>query len=201
MYKQLIIVRKDLNMSIGKTSAMVSHASMAFLTTALMQNSKKKNNFETYPTWDTKRNCPARYMRKDLDDWAREARENGEKYFYIREQENGTLERVLNVDDYHYEINMRFDRDIYEQWVGGIFTKIVCEAKNKNQLMKAVRIAEELGLKENKDFFIIRDCCLTELEPEEFDENGIGRTITCIGFAPMDTSIVEKISKKFQLLK
>jgi PTH2 family peptidyl-tRNA hydrolase len=140
-------------------------------------------------------------MRKDLNDWAREARENGEKYFYIREREDGTLEKVLNVDDYHYEINMSFNRDIYEQWVGGIFTKIVCEAKNKNQLMKAVRIAEEIGLEENKDFFIIRDCCLTELTPEEFDENGIGRTITAIGFAPMDTSIVEKISKKFQLLK
>lgn len=31
MYKQLIIARKDLNMSPGKLAAQVSHASMAFL--------------------------------------------------------------------------------------------------------------------------------------------------------------------------
>ena len=32
MYKQIIIVRKDLHMSHGKMAAQVSHASMAFLT-------------------------------------------------------------------------------------------------------------------------------------------------------------------------
>ncbi len=31
MYKQIIIARKDLNMSPGKLAAQVSHASMAFL--------------------------------------------------------------------------------------------------------------------------------------------------------------------------
>ena len=62
-------------------------------------------------------------------------------------------------------------------------------------------MAEELGLKENEDFFIIRDNCLTELEPEEFDENGVGRTITCIGFRPLPESVMSQISKKYQLLK
>ena len=32
MYKQIIIARKDLDMSAGKLAAQVSHASMAFLT-------------------------------------------------------------------------------------------------------------------------------------------------------------------------
>ena len=32
MYKQIIIARKDLNMSPGKLAAQVSHGSMAFLT-------------------------------------------------------------------------------------------------------------------------------------------------------------------------
>ena len=32
MYKQIIIVRKDLKMSIGKMCSQVSHGSMAFLT-------------------------------------------------------------------------------------------------------------------------------------------------------------------------
>ena len=35
MYKQIIIARKDLNMSAGKLAAQVSHASMAFLTNAI----------------------------------------------------------------------------------------------------------------------------------------------------------------------
>ena len=37
---------------------------------------------------------------------------------------------------------------------------------------KAVKIAEELGLKENVDFFLIKDACLTDLEPEEFAKEG-----------------------------
>ncbi len=100
-------------------------------------------------------------------------------------------------------IVMRFflemDPDVYEQWLSGIFTKTICEAKNRNQLMKAVALAEELGLKENKDFFLIKDNCLTELEPEEIDENGIGRTLTCIGFRPLPDDVAHTISKKYQL--
>ena len=144
--KQLIIVRKDLNMSIGKLGAQISHASMAFL-------SKEIQKGILYDCGDA------------------------------------------------YEIHFKIDKSINDHWLGGIFTKVVCGAKNKNQLLKAITMAEELGLKENEDFFIIRDNCLTELEPEEFDENGVGRTITCIGFKPLDITIMEKISKKYQLLK
>ena len=63
--------------------------------------------------------------------------------------------------------------------------------------MKAVKIAEELGLKEGKDFFLIKDNCLTELEPEEED----GRTLTVIGFRPLEDETAAAISKKFQLYK
>ena len=67
--------------------------------------------------------------------------------------------------------------------------------------MKAVTIANELGLEEGIDYFLIKDNCLTELEPEEIDENGVGRTLTCIGFRPLDDETAWKISKKFQLYK
>ena len=93
------------------------------------------------------------------------------------------------------------DKDVYEQWFCGIFTKTICEAKNKNQFLKAIQIANELGLEENKDFFLIKDACNTELTPEEVDENGIGRTLTCIGFKPLPDEVAWKISKKFQLYK
>ncbi len=81
----------------------------------------------------------------------------------------------------------------------GSFTKTVCGAKNRNQLLKAKTIAEELGLVENRDFFLIRDACHTELEPEEFDENGEGMTLTCIGFRPLPDEIAHQISHKFHL--
>jgi PTH2 family peptidyl-tRNA hydrolase len=79
--------------------------------------------------------------------------------------------------------------------MNGAFNKTICEAKNRNHLMKAVKYAEELGLEEGKDFFLIKDNCYTELEPEDED----GRTLTAIGFRPMATETAHKISKKFQL--
>ena len=55
-------------------------------------------------------------------------------------------------------------------------------------------MAKELGMKEGEDFFCIYDNCHTELEPEED-----GRTLTVIGFRPMDSEIIDKIGKKYHL--
>lgn len=101
--------------------------------------------------------------------------------------------------DYYYECILTLDKDMFEQWIDGPFTKTVCQAKNKNQLMKAITIAEELGLKEGEDFFLIKDNCLTDLEPEEIDDTGVGRTLTCIGFRPLPDETAHAISKKFHL--
>jgi len=110
----------------------------------------------------------------------------------------GTKQLMLRNE---YLVPLTIDKDIYEQWFCGIFTKTICEAKNLKQLLKAKIIAEELGLKEGKDFFLIMDACKTELEPEMVDEYGVGRTLTCIGFRPLDDETAWKISKKFQLYK
>jgi PTH2 family peptidyl-tRNA hydrolase len=80
-------------------------------------------------------------------------------------------------------------------------TKTICEAKNRNQLLKAAAIAEELGLRGGEDFFLIKDNCLTELEPEEIGGDGIDRTLTCIGFRPLPDEMAHRISKKYQLYK
>ena len=151
--RQLIIARKDLNMSPGKLAAQVSHASMAFLSNMIRHGGKHE---------------------------------------------------VLSPDTAetdHYEITIQMTPEIYNDWLCGIFTKTICEAKNRNQLMKAVTMAEELGLKEGIDFFLIKDNCLTELEPEEVGEDGIGRTLTCIGFRPLPDDIAHQISRKYQLYK
>lgn len=149
--RQLIIARKDLNMSPGKLAAQVAHAAMAFMTQPM------------------RRIPPSKVYR------------------------NGEVIAVMP--------QMFMQVDVYNDWIKGIFTKTVCEAKNYNQMMKAVAIAEELGLTEGVDYFLIKDACLTELEPEEVDENGVGRTLTCIGFRPLPDDLAHKISKKFQLYK
>lgn len=149
--RQLIIARKDLNMSPGKLAAQVSHASMAFLTSQMRRLGAGKVYYEG----EVVARMPKCFVTPET----------------------------------------------WEDWICGIFTKTICEAKNKNQLLKAVTIAQELGLKENEDYFLIKDACLTELEPEEVDENGVGRVLTCIGFKPLPDDIAHKISKKFQLYK
>lgn len=151
--RQLIIARKDLQMSPGKLAAQVSHASMAFIADML-----RKGGVDEELSMDTG-----------------------------------------DVEAYHISITM--PPDIYNDWLNGIFTKTICEAKNRNHLIKAISMAEELGLQEGKDFFPIKDNCLTELEPEEYDENGTGRTLTCIGFRPLPDSIAHQISRKYQLYR
>lgn len=157
--RQLIIARKDLNMSAGKLAAQCCHASLAFITSQLRDRSN------------------------------------------ITEFGSGTIDDPDDAVVVGYDAELYFDKETYEDWICGIFTKTVCEAKNKNQLLKAVTIAQELGLKEGEDYFLIKDACLTELEPEEFDEDGVGRVLTCIGFKPLPDDIAHKISKKFQQYK
>ena len=142
MYKQIIIVRKDLQMSIGKICSQVSHASMAFLTNEI---------------------------RNEWSKW-------------------------ISEDKTYYSVELTFDKDLFEQWIDGEFTKCVLKAKNKSQLLKAKTLAEEMGMTENEDFFCIYDNCHTELIPEDN-----GRTLTCIGFKPMDNERIDKIGKKYQL--
>lgn len=154
-YRQVIILRKDLGMSVGKLMAQANHASMAFLTAWIRECA--------YP------------HEKIVKYWEPCGKDDAEVYI----------------------ASVCLNAEMYEEWFEGPFTKTVCEAKNRNQLMRAVAIAQELGLEEGEDYFLIRDNCLTELEPEDED----GRTLTAIGFAPLEDEVAHKISKKFQLFK
>ena len=109
--------------------------------------------------------------------------------------------KIKRIENGEYVFEIKIDAETYNDWICGIFTKAICEARNKNQLLKAKKMAEELGMEEGKDFFLIKDNCLTELEPEEVDENGVGRTLTCIGFRPLSDDVAHEISRKFQLYK
>lgn len=151
-FKQVIIARKDLNMSAGKLAAQVAHASMAFLA-----------------RWVKNNTCL---------------------------NEHGT--EPIEQDEYYF-VDGRFPKDIWEGWINNAFTKTIVGAKNKSQLYKAIDWAQEQGLHENVDYFLIKDNCLTELQPEETDENGAGRTLTCIGFRPLQEDLANELSHKFKL--
>lgn len=153
MYKQIIIARKDLNMSPGKLAAQVSHGSMAFLTMQMKYHCEVPDKCDFMPS-------------------------DHKQYKY-----NGYLKCPVFVTE-----------ECYEQWINGEFIKCVLQAKNKNQLLKAKTMAEELGMKEGEDFWLIRDNCRTELEPEED-----GRTLTVIGFKPMESEIIDQIGRKYHL--
>lgn len=87
--------------------------------------------------------------------------------------------------------------DIFYNYINGIYTKTICEARNLKNLMKAKAIADELGLKENEDYGFINDKCLTELKPENED----GTTTVGMWFAPLADEVAHKISKKFPLYR
>ena len=207
MYKQIIIARKDLHMSAGKLAAQVSHASMAFLTCAIKENHKEVLDCGCANAWqrsrllkpwdDDDRLEPAQYRRMDLQKWTTEARERGEKqiYFEPANPDDPYGELRLCEKKFHIESTVSFDADMYEQWINGAFTKVILQAKNKNKLKKAIILANNIGLVEGKDFFLIRDNCMTELAPEDKD----GRTLTCIGFRPLPDDIINQVGSKYHL--
>jgi PTH2 family peptidyl-tRNA hydrolase len=73
---------------------------------------------------------------------------------------------------------------------------VILEAKNENKMVQVVEKAKEIGLVEGRDFFCIRDACLTELTPDE-----TGTRWTCIGFRPMESEIIDQVTKRLQLYK
>ena len=104
---------------------------------------------------------------------------------------------LVKVDGDKIVSEVSIPADVYFNYVRGSFVKTICEARNKNHLLKAVDKAKELGMVEDIDFGIIRDNCLTELEPEEED----GRTITGVWFKPLPDDVAHDISKKYQLYR
>ena len=168
MVKQVIVVNKGLGMSKGKMAAQVSHASMAFMTRPF-------------------------YMGKDSD------LSNGiitpKDYLLNLSKDNPNLiTPVLNNQNKIQGFQCGFYLDIDSiDWLCGSFTKVICEVKNENGLIKVVNKAIENGLIENKDFFKIIDEGRTEFD-------GIP-TWTCIGFRPMPAEKIDIITKRLQLFK
>lgn len=203
-YKQIIIVRKDLNMSAGKLAAQVSHASMAFLADQIRNTAQLKldSNIKILPVFLPITAAVAEkygkqrqhYSNPKVASLAQKAYEKGELFFYVKLDEMNEPQDVPpNEITQHYEANILLDYDIFNNWFCGSFTKVILQAKNKNQLLKAETLAKENGIK----YDLIYDRCFTELMPEE--ENGT--VLTCIGFPPLASDKIDFIAKHYQLYK
>lgn len=68
---------------------------------------------------------------------------------YLRDRAN-VPEVTDETGELCYRAEYIFSKEVYEDWICGIFTKTVCEAKNRNHLLKAKTMVEELGLEEGK---------------------------------------------------
>lgn len=93
--------------------------------------------------------------------------------------------------------------DIWDNYVTGIFTKTICEAKSLTDLNKVKTYIDTINndpacgieLIEGIDYGFIRDKCLTELKPENPD----GTTTIGVWFRPLPDAIAQRISKKYKL--
>lgn len=169
MYKQIIIVRSDLKMSSGKMAAQVAHASIAFLLFDIQSNLHYADQYFTKID-EQKLNEPSSDFITIQEEW-----------------DSKTPQYLVN--------GLRYSPEFYQDWIQSGQSKIVLSAKNKSKLLNAKILAEQIGLKQDKDFFLIYDNCRTVLHPEEQD----GTTLTCIGFRPLDEKRVDKIGKHFLL--
>lgn len=104
---------------------------------------------------------------------------------------------AIKLEDGSYNVNFNLDSDIFDNWFDNSFTKVLLSAKNLNDLNKAIQKAKEIGLKENEDFFCIKDNCYTELVPDEGEKT----CFIAIGFRPMNVEKLRYITKKYQLYK
>ena len=187
--RRVIIIRKDLHLKPGKLAAMVGHCCEAFWTNFLKAGLVKDMEWATLPV-----EIPGNpdywmlYRHPKVYAAAKAAHERGEKTFKYKQE----------FSEHCYLLTQKIDKDIWDEYVNGIFTKTICEARNlDNMKSRALPIIEELGLKEGLDWGYINDKCLTDLTPENED----GTTTIGMWFKPLKDEDAFKISKKFKLYR
>lgn len=201
--RRLFVIRKDLNLSPGKLAAMVGHCCEAYWTNWIRQHTVVKYR-NLYPCVDyhidketgEKIKEIQLYKRGDLYELSEKAYLDGKEYFFAHANEKGLFVEDDKVDSYYcIRVGAILDTDIYKDYIEGSFVKIICEAKNLNHLLKVIDIAKKYNLKEDIDYGLINDKCLTELRPENED----GTCTVGIWFKPLDDEIAHDLSKKYQL--
>lgn len=123
-------------------------------------------------------------------------------YQFHKEHHNLILEPS---DENIVSFQIAVPKDIWSDYVNGIFTKTICEARNLNQLKKVdeyiasanAELPDNRKLVQKVDYGWINDKCLTELTPENED----GTTTIGVWFRPLPDDIAHMISKKYKLYR
>ena len=202
--RRLFIIRKDLHLSAGKLAAMVGHCSEAYWTNLIRRHAvmRYENLYSCVKSDPIKviqgeqERTPKLYRWSELCELSLEAFHEGKDYFLASMDENGCVKKDEKLKS-HQHVAFDLDSELYDGYINGSFVKTICEAKNLNHLLKAVNIAEDLGLTEGPDFGLINDKCLTELTPENED----GTCTVGVWFRPLPDDTAHLISKKYQLYK
>ena len=168
---------------------MVGHCCEAFWTNLLKSSPCVDNEFDTLLSEDPwHHGQSAVYEHPDVCRKAKDVFKAGEKYFKVKKQ----------FQKNNVSITVEIPKDIWNNYVNGIFTKTICEARNLDNMRKrALPVIKELGLKEGIDYGYINDSCKTDLTPENPD----GTCTVGMWFKPMEDEVAHKISKKFQLYR
>lgn len=188
--RRLFIIRKDLKLKLGKLAAMVGHCCEAYWTNAMKAGTIKDNEFEPRPAVETcvgGGNGPAPSMPHEISETPGKQFEADEKNSELMEKGSGPTVTV----------SFEIPKDIWAEYVNGIFTKTICEARNLNRLNQAAEAARGLGLSEGKDWGYIRDSCKTDLVPENPD----GTCTVGIWFRPLPDETAHEISRKYPLYR
>ena len=193
--RRLFIIRKDLHLTPGKLASQVGHCCEAYWTNLLKTGYIKDNEFVELPCLDLGNPLDKKAVKPQMQ-WYRHPKlqELSEKAFKEGKTSFTTLAENPKKT---VSITVEIPKDIWDGYVNHIFTKTICEAKNKAKLLKAEEMAKELGLVAKVDYGFINDKCLTELAPENED----GTTTVGMWFRPLPDEIAHKISKKFPLYR
>lgn len=188
--RRVFIIRKDLHLKPGKLAAMISHCAEAYWTNLMKAAGAQDNEFMTLPaveTYGDGTKGPALYKHPLLYGLSEKAFKAGQTSFICPAEDS---RKTVTVE-------LEIPKDVWNDYVNGIFTKTICECRNKNQLAKAEALAKEQNLAEGLDYGFINDKCLTDLTPENED----GTCTVGMWFRPLPDEIAQAISKKFPLYR
>ena len=188
--RRLFIIRKDLHLKPGKLAAMIGHCAEAYWTNAMKAGTIKDNEFAPPSAVETPvsdGNGPVPFVSPEISETSGKPSEAGERNSGFMQK--GSRPTVT--------VQFEIPKDIWAEYVNGIFTKTICEARNLNRLNQAAEAARGLGLSEGKDWGYIRDKCLTDLTPENED----GTCTVGIWFRPLPDETAHEISRKYPLYR
>lgn len=96
--------------------------------------------------------------------------------------------RLIDLDLSRFTVDL--ENEVFDYWINAQFIKVILKANTNEHMLEIIEKAKSLGMKENEDYFVIRDAGYTEVEPG---------SLTVIGFRPMIGRDVNKVTGNLPL--